>query len=70
MGGRNKGILRGEGMKVKIFSDDDIDDVENNINNWLNETNCEIIKILQSQSGIGEGWKERLVTITIFYKEK
>ena len=53
-------------QKIKIFTDNEADKLENEVNLWLDQNTtdgrCVILKMLQSEST--KGW-----TITIYYNE-
>ncbi len=53
-------------MKIKIFCDTSVPDLEKEVNQWLLKNNVEIHKILQSESSGGAF----SMTITIVYRER
>ena len=52
-------------MKVKIFTEIEVQNLEKDINEWMRKNEIEIFKILQSQS---EDNDSRNITISIFYR--
>lgn len=58
--------------QIKIFSKDtrDYGDIEESINEWIEDNNIEIIRVLQSESSYyTSSYRSSTLTISIFYHD-